>query len=295
MEFGLFKNAANLRYVDMLMCDSTNVISDIKKNGLSRLGIDTQKTLVYVPDTYGDNSGTTNIVVADGNALKADRYRLVADKDYCVPYAFTAKTATLTRTLTKDAAATLCLPYGLKSVPRGVKAYVLSDRDGNTAVFREVSELTGLVPHVVVSSVNGVQLTGSESTGISVPMSTGTVGGQQSAPGFLLRGSLSSLGNEEASEIDAYVMDIRGNWSPVSATAATPQVQPFTAYMLIPRGSGNYPSRLEDGPDIPTDIDTLKTIDADGTERYYDLNGRELPEKPAQGVYIHNGKKYVSK
>ena len=65
--------------------------------------------------------------------------------------------------------------------------------------------------------------------------------------------------------------------------------------MLIPRGSGNYPSRLEDGPDIPTDIDTLKTIDADGTERYYDLNGRELPEKPAQGVYIHNGKKYVSK
>ena len=295
MGFGLFKNAANLRYVDMLMCDSTNVIADIKKNGLSRLGIDTQKTLVYVPDTYGDNSGTTNIVVADGNALKADRYRLVADKDYCVPYAFTAKTATLTRTLTKDAAATLCLPYGLKSVPRGVKAYALSDREGNTAVFREVSELTGLVPHVVVSSVNGVQLTGSESTGITVPMSTGTVGGQQSAPGFLLRGSLSSLSNEEASEIDAYVMDIRGNWSPVSATAATPQVQPFTAYMLIPRGSGNYPSRLEDGPDIPTDIDTLKTIDADGTERYYDLNGRELPEKPAQGVYILNGKKYVSK
>ncbi len=295
MEDDLFKNATNLRYVDMLMCDSTNVIADIKKNGPSRLGIDTQKTLVYMPDTYGDNTGTTNIVVVDGNALKADRYRLVADKDYCVPYAFTAKTATLTRTLTKDAAATLCLPYGLKSVPRGVKAYALSDRDGNTAVFREVSELTGLVPHVVVSTLDGVQLTGSESTGISVPMSTGTVGGQQSAPGFLLRGSLSSLGNEEASEIDAYVMDIRGNWSPVSATAATPQVQPFTAYMLIPRGSGSYPSRLEDGPDIPTDIDTLKTIDADGTERYYDLNGRELPEKPAQGVYIHNGKKYVSK
>ena len=106
MEDDLFKNATNLRYVDMLMCDSTNVIADIKKNGLSRLGIDTQKTLVYVPDTYGDNSGTTNIVVVDGDGLKADRYRLVADKDYCVPYAFTAKTATLTRTLTKDAAAT---------------------------------------------------------------------------------------------------------------------------------------------------------------------------------------------
>jgi hypothetical protein len=46
-----------------------------------------------------------------------------------------------------------------------------------------------------------------------------------------------------------------------------------------------------------TGIDELKgysihTIDADGTHRYFDLQGRPLNERPANGVYIDNGKKY---
>ena len=44
-----------------------------------------------------------------------------------------------------------------------------------------------------------------------------------------------------------------------------------------------------------TAIEQIRTIDADGTERYYDLGGRELPGKPERGIYIHNGKKHVSK
>ena len=37
----------------------------------------------------------------------------------------------------------------------------------------------------------------------------------------------------------------------------------------------------------------LKTIDSDGTERIYDLNGRMINESSVKGVYIKNGKKYV--
>ena len=37
----------------------------------------------------------------------------------------------------------------------------------------------------------------------------------------------------------------------------------------------------------------LKTIDSDGTERIYDLNGRMINESSGKGVYIKNGKKYV--
>ena len=57
--------------------------------------------------------------------------------------------------------------------------------------------------------------------------------------------------------------------------------------------------RLEDA-DVDG-IDTIETIDSDGTERYYDLNGRlvgtgnQKLETLPKGVYIHNGKKYVSK
>ena len=47
--------------------------------------------------------------------------------------------------------------------------------------------------------------------------------------------------------------------------------------------------------DDATTIDTIRTIDSNGTERYYDLDGRELPGKPEKGAYIHNGKKYIKK
>ena len=40
----------------------------------------------------------------------------------------------------------------------------------------------------------------------------------------------------------------------------------------------------------------IHTIDLDGTERWFDLNGRQLSGKPAKkGVYIHRGKKQVVK
>jgi hypothetical protein len=39
----------------------------------------------------------------------------------------------------------------------------------------------------------------------------------------------------------------------------------------------------------------VRTIDADGTERYYDMNGCQLNGKPQKGMYIHNGKKHINK
>ena len=41
----------------------------------------------------------------------------------------------------------------------------------------------------------------------------------------------------------------------------------------------------------PTDIQpTIRTVDADGTNRYFDLQGRLLNGKPDKGLYIENGK-----
>lgn len=39
----------------------------------------------------------------------------------------------------------------------------------------------------------------------------------------------------------------------------------------------------------------IQTIDTDGTSRYFDLQGRQLMEKPAKGFYIKDGKKYLNK
>ena len=54
---------------------------------------------------------------------------------------------------------------------------------------------------------------------------------------------------------------------------------------------------LEDNPTAieEPEIETVKTIDNDGTNRIYDLRGFKLQRIPERGVYIMNGKKYVKK
>lgn len=49
-----------------------------------------------------------------------------------------------------------------------------------------------------------------------------------------------------------------------------------------------------DIPDEETTVESvLHTIDRDGTERYFDLNGRQLSGKPQHGIFIYNGKKVI--
>ena len=38
----------------------------------------------------------------------------------------------------------------------------------------------------------------------------------------------------------------------------------------------------------------IRTVEADGTSRYFDLQGRQIGTKPVRGVYIRDGKKLVS-
>ena len=40
---------------------------------------------------------------------------------------------------------------------------------------------------------------------------------------------------------------------------------------------------------------TIIAIEADGTSRYFDLQGRMLNGKPAKGAFIENGKKIINK
>ena len=40
---------------------------------------------------------------------------------------------------------------------------------------------------------------------------------------------------------------------------------------------------------------TFRVIDEDGTSRYFDLQGRQLIDKPVKGIYINNGRKVVIK
>ena len=48
------------------------------------------------------------------------------------------------------------------------------------------------------------------------------------------------------------------------------------------------------GDDNTTGIQNVRTVDLDGTECWYDLNGKRI-QKPTKGINIQNGRKVMMK
>lgn len=295
---GVFAASPNLRYVDMLMCDGSLIEEDIKAHGLARLGIDTLKTLVYLPQEYGTAHGI-NVVVNNSTGMSAETFRLVDGKDYCVPYAFEAGNVVNTRRLSgKGQAYTACLPYGVTFDPAQAVVYKPAEREGNTVTFRQVegNTMEALKPYVIRLTDRSATLSVDEVR--NIPASGGTLSAavnQWDVTGYSMRGTFDRIDNAKASEMR--LMMLAGNeWTEVPANNANAYIAPLRAYML--QSGGLYAQTrgltmiLSD--DDTTGIDTIRTVDTDGTERYFDLYGRELPGKPESGIYIHNGKKIMS-
>ena len=305
MEDGLFAGARHLRSVDFLMCDSTDVVAGLRNGGFAKYGINTQQTLAYVPATYGETDETNVVVTVSGGSaagtLRTKTYRMVDSLSYVVPYAFEAEQIENSRVMQKDAVPyTFCVPYKLE-VPIGARAYGLSQRTGSKLVFEEVyGELEAMKPYLLKVVGNKRQRLNSANlnTTISqtIPANGGTTYGRQvDVLGYTLRGTFDAISNGEAAELGAYVLQGDGNWHPVMTDTDDHQqavIPPFRAYLLpnARNAAARIGMELIDDDDA-TDIDTIETIDADGTRRYYDLQGRELPGEPAKGVYIYNGKK----
>ena len=286
----VFSKATNLRYVDMLMINN-DLTTEVKKNGLMSLGIDTLQTLVYLPQSYGEATGT-NVVVSDSTGLHAKTFRLVDGKDYCVPYAFTANKVDNTRALpVRPAPYTVCLPYDM-DIPNGARVYELSDRDENTLVFTEITgvKLEAMKPYLIKAK-NGQSISLGTVDAI-LPSSITAFGRQDDTYGYSLRGTLSALSNTEAAEVGAYILQNDGNWHPVMSSSDDEKqayVQAFRAY-LLPSARHNAPQRISirlENADGETE--TFSADELDGTVRVYDLSGREI-DSNAKGIIIKDGK-----
>ena len=292
LDAGIFSKSPSLRYVDGLML-SDETTADIKHRGLAELGIDTLQTLVYLPQAYGQAEGT-NIVVADGSTLQAETFRLVDGKDYCVPHAFTAGAVENSRTFsTVGGVYTLCLPYAL-DIPDGAKAYQLADRQGNALVFRQVTgRLEALQPYLLTTASQGVSL--NTAIGQQIPASANTIGGQKDGLGYTLRGTLEGVDNKTLHDMGAYLMQSDKRWYPAPLNKPEASVPAFRCYLLQNGGAGarEFTTSLVD--DEATAVETIRTIDADGTVNAYDLSGRRIDAPRTSSVIIKNGKKYIQK
>jgi len=215
-----------------------------------------------------------------------------------------------------------------------LKAYQLKYvKDNLHFIFMEVSpQLKAGEPYFVVINGGGYILMNENKTKVSAqrtPLTvtdynTGAVVGQ-------FKGSFSFLTNDEAVADHAFVIQSTGHWHRIANKTEKQRkvfVWPFRSYFSRTDGvlkNGYYTNfksetsnarqraAEEDGiTDFPadayySDIDfeveddatglspVIHTIDLDGTEHIYDLQGRPLNGKPAKGAYIQNGKKYINK
>ena len=224
----------------------------------------------------------------------AQTFRLVDGEDYCVPFAVTADKVENTRTLRKSVAPyTVCLPYAL-DIPAGAKVYRLSGRGTNELIFAQHTErMEAMQPYLVWTENADALLS---TANVTLPSSNNgqTVGSQQSSVGYTLRGTLNSIDNQEAVELGAYVMNDDSKWHPVLSDTEVHKavtIPAFRCFLLQSRqgGTRTIGMTLED----VNGIEQLRTIDADGTERIYDLSGRRI-DGNVRGIVIKNGKKMVS-
>ena len=94
-----------------------------------------------------------------------------------------------------------------------------------------------------------------------------------------------------------YLLQSDGNWHQVPQGEPKAYVGPFRAYFRAKSTSAARAlyTNFGDGDKTGINQTVVRTIDHDGTEHYYDLNGRRLSDKPQHGLYIYKGKKYNAK
>jgi hypothetical protein len=116
--------------------------------------------------------------------------------------------------------------------------------------------------------------------------------------GWQFTASNGGLTNAEAAGLGAYILQSDGKWHKVTTANTAATIPAYRGYIkpLTPQAAKVL--SIVFGDDTTTSIRTIKTTDADGTVRYYDLNGRYIGntlDGQPRGIYIKNGKKITKK
>lgn len=281
----VFANNGKLAWADFTRCSEAgaSLAANADKLGAGK------STLVYMPTSFG-SSDKANVVYGSDGARECARYELTDSRDYEVPMEFTAKEISYDRDFKKRKAPyTVCLPFDC-DVPAGCRAYTLSGRSDNELIFTQVSDMEGEKPYLILAEDADAKI--EQTSDVKIPVTPLRLP-QVNAPGYSMLGTLSYIDNDQAAGMKAYVLQPDAQWHPVSNDGKS-NIAPYRAFIQVngTRSARAIQSWFED-VDSETGETVLKTIDFDGSERYYDLNGRKLNAAPKQGVYIHNGKKVV--
>ena len=173
---------------------------------------------------------------------------------------------------------TVCLPFSPET-GTGVKYYTLSGVSGETVSFEEVTTPAANTPYLI--AVTGSTNIAESCTGMVV---TSREINSTTKDGYTFTGTFTGLKHDQA--VGKHILQRHNMWRVVEENGSV-FIPPFRAYIESTNGARMLTGCLDDEA---TGIDSLRLQDADGTEQWYDLNGRRISKPTRKGVYIHNGK-----
>ena len=203
-----------------------------------------------------------------------------------IPSGVNTATLNYTRTLIGGTDAwTVCLPYNPPTT--NLTYYTLESVNGTTLNFTEVTTPVANTPYLVVASTDTSVGTASAT---AVDFSAKILN-PDAVDGYQFKGTFRGL-DHTASEGN-YILQGNNKWGVVLAEKTSVYIPPFRAYIESTAASSNILDSTFD--DNTTPISNIRTINADGTEQWFDLNGRRIAQPTKKGVYIVNSKKVVLK
>ena len=173
---------------------------------------------------------------------------------------------------------TVCLPFSPET-GTDVKYYTLSGVSGETVSFEEVTTPAANTPYLI--AVTGSTNIAESCTGKVV---SSTAINSTTKDGYTFTGTFTGLKHAQA--VGKHILQSHNKWRVVEENGSV-FIPPFRAYIESTNGARMLTGCLDDEA---TGIDSLRLQDADGTEQWYDLNGRRISKPTRKGVYIHNGK-----
>lgn len=191
------------------------------------------------------------------------------------------------------------LPFAT-TLPDVCKVYqpydVSADGDATMIKFRQVegNAVEAFTPYYVLVQSDTIVLS-TEAETVCPPVSESN---NIQLNGYTFVGTAQPISNYVAFLQNAYILQSDGKWHRVvndaDASHLNATIPAFRAYFRASSSNAKALSMMFDDGDTATGVVTIQTTDLDGTERYFDLSGRQLPGKPAHGIYILNGRKYLA-
>ena len=319
----LFDGACNLKYVDFR---NTSLFKESDRNViLLHLNVDrgdpdnpfyglSDHTIIYLPKDNTAEAYEPNVFIMNQakNAATANHIFLEDGFDFNPKVPVTATNGVRYERYINYTAQTedegysakgitVCLPYAFTLSNENAKVYApstIDEESGTTTVtFTEVAnkQMSAYTPYyVVMKEDQDIDFSISEEAVIATPPTSDP----GAISGFMFKGTTVEIPNSSLYDANkpAYLLQSDGKWHEVPQNNEKAYVGPFRAYFQTTGTSNARVLNMSFVQDATTAIaPVVRTIDADGTERYYDMSGRQLNGKPQKGMYIHNGKKHINK